>query len=65
MRNFFVFVLSISAILFGMMGDEFELPNLPQLVDLISDESDNKFSTVNMSALDKTLHAEDFGSDFW
>ena len=42
---------------------DFQLPVLPQLVSLL--DSDSDCGELDMSALDKTVHPEDFSDAFW
>ncbi len=59
-----IFFLAIKGLIVNMC-DDFDLPNLPEIVSLVNEESDSEIGILNVSALDRTIQAEDFGSEFW
>lgn len=61
---FLTLVGLVSCVVRMDVGNDFELPALPQVVSLLDSESDSDCE-LNVMSLDKTLHPEDFGDDFW
>ncbi len=58
-----IFVVVLAVVVMDLQ-EESDFPEVTQSVNVVNMDSDCE-EILNVSALDRTIHPEDFGSDFW